>query len=662
MEEKHVAFESNTNEEQENNNNNNPTIAHGNSNGSSGGGDHGWQKVTYAKRQRKIKPSATSSDSVSNRNKLVGNGAVDGADNVFRSLEQQSEDRRRRILEAQRTAAANDVASAVSAAVRSKHRSDYDDDEDSETEAVVENGKVEEEKKVKQKKPKKPKVTVAEAAAKIDANDLSAFLVDISTSYESQQDIQLMRFADYFGRAFSAVSAAQFPWVKMFRESSVAKIADGQECGIFSVILDTIPVEMAGANLIPLSHISDAVYKTAVDWVNRHSLEALVSFVLWCLESILTDLSSQQASAKGSKKGVQHVSSKSQNAKVDCHVLKSLFSSNEAWLLNFSAVAMFVVIAMVLRRKPDVLAHLVPTLREDSKYQGQDKLPVIVWMVVQASQGDLAVGLYAWSRNLLPLVSGKGSNPQSRDLVLQLVERILSAPKARTILVNGAVRKGERLVPPPAFETLVRATFPASSARVKATERFEVVYPTLKEVALAGSLGSKAMKQVSQQILSFAIKAAGESIPELANEASEIFIWCLTQNADCYKQWDKIYQNNLEASVAVLKKLTEQWKDLSGKLTPVDPLRETLKSFRHKNERALAGGADSAAAAQQALLKDADKYCKGLLGKVSRGNGCLKSVAFVIVALGVGAAVLSPNMESWDFKKLSVALGTLKSF
>lgn len=182
MEEKHVAFESNTNEEQENNNNNNPTIAHGNSNGSSGGGDHGWQKVTYAKRQRKIKPSATSSDSVSNRNKLVGNGAVDGADNVFRSLEQQSEDRRRRILEAQRTAAANDVASAVSAAVRSKHRSDYDDDEDSETEAVVENGKVEEEKKVKQKKPKKPKVTVAEAAAKIDANDLSAFLVDISVS------------------------------------------------------------------------------------------------------------------------------------------------------------------------------------------------------------------------------------------------------------------------------------------------------------------------------------------------------------------------------------------------------------------------------------------------------------------------------------------------
>lgn len=45
--------------------------------------------------------------------------------------------------------------------------------------------------------------------------------------------------------------------------------------------------------------------------------------------------------------------------------------------------------------------------------------------------------------------------------------RILSAPKARTILVNGAVRKGERLVPPSAFDLLLRVTFPASSTRVK---------------------------------------------------------------------------------------------------------------------------------------------------------------------------------------------------
>lgn len=35
-----------------------------------------------------------------------------------------------------------------------------------------------------------------------------------------------MRFADYFGRAFSSVGGAQFPWVKTFRESTVAAIVD----------------------------------------------------------------------------------------------------------------------------------------------------------------------------------------------------------------------------------------------------------------------------------------------------------------------------------------------------------------------------------------------------------------------------------------------------
>ena len=49
----------------------------------------------------------------------------------------------------------------------------------------------------------------------------------------------------------------------------------------------------------------------------------------------------------------------------------------------------------------------------------------------------------------------------------------------------------------------------------QATERFEAIYPTLKEEALAGSAGSKAMKQVSQQILTLAVRAAGEGNFEL---------------------------------------------------------------------------------------------------------------------------------------------------
>lgn len=48
-------------------------------------------------------------------------------------------------------------------------------------------------------------------------------------------------------------------------------------------------------------------------------------------------------------------------------------------------VAIFLVLAMVLRRKPDVLINLLPKLSENLKYQGQDKLPVLIWMIVQVS-------------------------------------------------------------------------------------------------------------------------------------------------------------------------------------------------------------------------------------------------------------------------------------
>jgi len=45
--------------------------------------------------------------------------------------------------------------------------------------------------------------------------------------------------------------------------------------------------------------------------------------------------------------------------------------------------------------------------------------------------------------------------------------RIITFPKARSILLNGAVRKGERVVPPWALDSLLRVTFPLPSARIK---------------------------------------------------------------------------------------------------------------------------------------------------------------------------------------------------
>ncbi|XP_019087533.1 PREDICTED: uncharacterized protein LOC109127369, partial [Camelina sativa] len=90
---------------------------------------------------------------------------------------------------------------------------------------------------------------------------------------------------------------------------------------------------------------------------------------------------------------------------------------------NKSKVATFVALAMLLRCKPDALTTVLPNLRETPTYQGEDKLPFIIWMMAQASQGDLSAGLYSWSRNLLPLVGkNKCYSPQAMDLILQFVE------------------------------------------------------------------------------------------------------------------------------------------------------------------------------------------------------------------------------------------------
>ncbi|CAL9237344.1 unnamed protein product, partial [Arabidopsis halleri] len=130
---------------------------------------------------------------------------------------------------------------------------------------------------------------------------------------------------------------------------------------------------------------------------------------------------------------------------------------------------------------------------------------------------------------------------------------ILSNPEARTILVNRAVRDGERLIPPSSFEILVRLTFPPSSARVKATKRFEEVYPLLKEVALATETATEG--NAVEQIFTFSLKLAGEGNPGLAKEAAAIAIWSVTENVDCFKHWDILYKEHLEASVALLRNL-----------------------------------------------------------------------------------------------------------
>lgn len=44
---------------------------------------------------------------------------------------------------------------------------------------------------------------------------------------------------------------------------------------------------------------------------------------------------------------------------------------------------------------------------------------------------------------------------------------------------------------------------------------------------------------------------------------------------------EKVYEDNLEASVVILKKIAEKWKDLSVKQSSLDTLTETLRSFKN---------------------------------------------------------------------------------
>ncbi|CAH8272723.1 unnamed protein product [Arabidopsis lyrata] len=177
-------------------------------------------------------------------------------------------------------------------------------------------------------------------------------------------------------------------------------------------------------------------------------------------------------------------------------------------------LATVVELVMILRSKPDALTTILPML-----------------------SGDLVGNCKSYSR-------------QSMDLILQFVEIILLNPEARTILVNRAVRKGEWRIPPSSFEILLRLTFPSSSARVKATKRFEKVYPLLKEVALAPKSATEG--KAVEQIFTFSLKLAGEGASGnkrnigLAKEAVAIAIWsnkkAITEGgANCllYKEAEK---------------------------------------------------------------------------------------------------------------------------
>ncbi|KAG7558496.1 hypothetical protein ISN45_Aa05g001480 [Arabidopsis thaliana x Arabidopsis arenosa] len=405
-----------------------------------------------------------------------------------------------------------------------------------------------------------------------------------------------------------------------------------------------------------------------------------------------------------------------------------------------SKVAMFVTLAMVVRSKPRVLTKVLPSLRLRRIYKGQGQIPLTVWLITQASKDDLSVGLLSWAHNLLPLV---GSNPQSTDVILKLVEKFVAiypllkkvalvrtsrsqaieeiftfslrlsgedgntvlAEEARSIalwsltvnkdcwkhwenlydqnlkatiallkILVGNIKYGvseamyqeiftfslrlageeNRVLPQQATAIAIWSLtiiFDCWKQRGNISEEnLKACVAVLKKLVerwkdhsldlssslidtLAGSPGSKAWKQITRKIFTISLKLAGEvtANPALAEEATTMAIWSLTENVDCWKNWDNLYQENLEASVALLKKLVEEWNDHSLKLlsSPSDTLTldQTMKSFMVQNKNAITGGR-----ANCSLYKKADKSCKVIWWRLSRVRSTL-NIAVVLVAV-----------------------------
>lgn len=69
-----------------------------------------------------------------------------------------------------------------------------------------------------------------------------------------------------------------------------------------------------------------------------------------------------------------------------------------------------------------------------------------------------------------------------------------------------------------------------------------------------------------------------------------------------------------------------------------------------QNEKALASG--NSDITSDVLLKEADKHCKVMLSKFSRGHGCLKATGFLAVTMAVGVALIIKDPQVLYLKEL----------
>ncbi|CAH8287566.1 unnamed protein product [Eruca vesicaria subsp. sativa] len=296
---------------------------------------------------------------------------------------------------------------------------------------------------------------------------------------------------------------------------------------------------MASLNQAEVPRIPEPVYTDLVSWISREIPdETLSEFVVWSFGCISDS------------------------------ELPSTWTHQGFFSPHYSKKSIFAVLALIMRSKPDVLRSELPS-------QGNKAFSLTVWMIKQACQSDLHVGLYSWVRYLLPLLI---TDLHCNCLILKLVDIILEKPGALTKLENHPVWGKQLLIPPSSFDNLLRLKFSPTSPTVMDKTRFVKIYGSLKRVALAGALKRKA---IIQQIFTVSLRLAGEEgNPVLAKEAAEMAFWSLTEDYYvCWRLWYNISKENRAASVVLLKTLLEKWNKHSLKLPSSSPPPDAMSEF-----------------------------------------------------------------------------------
>ncbi|KAL1192984.1 hypothetical protein V5N11_029519 [Cardamine amara subsp. amara] len=403
--------------------------------------------------------------------------------------------------------AAKIVATTVVSTAKFKGQSsegDGFDDGDEEIAARHTDLVVEETEKPIPYKEKNSIADLAIAAEKIRPSDLEVFFANetIRPSRWSPA-IKLSRLLDYYGTKFSGVSC---PWYEMFSEYISSK-----------QLFDMIDV--------PLCHIPNHFYQTTVSWLAQEVTdEAVDAFIYWAFNYIPHDV---------------------------------YWGHNGGWKdvvrpTHRSNVAIFVVLALVLKARPHVLIALLPTLHRGVYYRPA-RIPLAVWMTAQAAKGDLSLGLCTWANYLV--LQLYGSNRQSWDLILASFEKILFEQNNLSMFLDDPLWNGMPLIAPGSFEILLLHTFHPSPTAVEVIDRLKKIYFAMKQVALAGALNSDSQFNAIRQIFTFSLRLSGEANTFLADEATEIAIYCLTMDHDCCMFWEELFRQNLKASTVLLKRL-----------------------------------------------------------------------------------------------------------